>query len=1086
MSSETEQMPSERQLFISLQPKQTGITFQNTLTSTPQLNILNYIYYYNGGGVATGDFNNDGLSDLYFTANQSADVLYLNQGKLEFKDISKAAGIDNKGNWTTGVTTVDINNDGLLDIYVCKVANYQNIEGHNLLYLNMGVNDQGIPTFEEKSKSFGLDFQGFSTQAGFFDYDLDGDLDLYLLNHSTNPNQNYGRGSQRNTPNSESGDKLFENKNGTFENVSEEAGILQSKIGYGLGLSISDLNNDGYPDIYVGNDFFENDYLYLNQKDKTFEEMITTKSDILGHTTHFSMGNDIADINNDGYTDILSVDMLPEDIKTYKTSGSEFNYSIYQNYLNNGYTPQYMQNTLQLNNGNESFSETAYLSGVAATEWSWSPLMADFNNDGLLDIHITNGILGATNDMDFINFISNDLIQKSLGSGMTEKEMALITKIPQKKTKNYFFRNNGNNQFNDVSSDWSDIPTSYSNGSVYVDLDNDGDLDIVTNNVNEPAFVLENTSSSNFLTVSLLGSNANRLGIGARVICFKDSLQISRENYTTRGYQSAVAPILHFGLDAYSTLDSLQVIWPDKTYQTLIDITSNQKIVLDQKNASGDYYKLRTEKVKQFLTNIPPLFEFTHKENTTIDFNRNPLIAFAMSNEGPDISVTDVNNDGLEDVFISGGKRQASQLLVQQKGGTFHLQQRELFELDALNEDIAHIFFDANRDTYQDLLIVSAGNEFFTGPAISPRIYHNNKGVFVKDINFMNGDFPINASNVKAMDLDGDGDMDVCISSALSNSPDGTEPSQLLLNNTGNGEFLISEDMGKPHFANKGKLNDLLYVDVDGDGSEELVTLGDWAPISIYDVHNGSMVRQEDNGLENTRGLWNTIEAGDFDNDGDIDLVAGNWGLNSRLQASIKEPITLYNYDFDANGSNETLITYFYKGEETAFVSKDELVKQLPGLNKKYLSYHDFANATVPELFGKEKIDLALKEYVTELASCYFENDGQGKFTRHKLPFSAQISSVNDIHVEDFNNDGFLDMLLVGNNFEISTQLSSLDASHGVLLLNDSNGNFNRAKGQEFNIPGASRNIAKLGYQDNDYLIITRNNDQPVFLRINK
>ncbi len=1090
-------------LFLTKSTSETGIQFQNTITSTPELNILNYIYFYNGAGVAAADFNNDGLLDLYFTANQTADQLYLNQGNLKFKDITDKAGIDNAENWTTGVSTVDINNDGLLDIYVSKLGEYHHITGKNLLYINNGPNDDGIPTFTEDAATYNLDFKGLSTQASFFDYDLDGDLDLFLLNHSTNPNQNYGRGSIRQIPNEISGDKLFENIQGHFENVSEKAGILQSKIGYGLGVSISDLNNDGYPDIYVGNDFFENDYLYINQGDKTFYEMITAQTGSIGHTTHYSMGNDIADINNDGYTDILSVDMLPEDLKDYKTSGSEFNYQIYHNYLNNGYTRQFMQNTLQLNNGNGSFSETAYKSGIAATEWSWSPLIADFDNDGLQDVYITNGILGATNDMDFINFIANENIQKRLGQGMQEKDMAFIKEIPEKKTVNYFFRNKGNNQFENTSNKWVTPQPSFSNGAVYADLDNDGDLDIVTNNVNQPAFVLENTSNQfasynpdkskhdsmdslarNFLKVRFKGDSLNRFGIGAKVICYSKELILSKENYTSRGYLSAVAPQLHFGLGHISLVDSMQVIWPNKTYETIYNLDANKTIEVSQNNARGNFYESHQQKARQFLTEVAPLFPFKHNENTTIEFNRDPLIAFTYSNEGPDISVADVNNDGLQDVFISGGKGQASQLLLQQQNGGFQSHQTEVFEKNALNEDTAHLFFDANGDNFIDLIVVSGGNEFIDGEPVIPRLYINQKGVFKRDtLQFQ--DVPVNASGVTATDFDQDGDLDLCITTAVPQRVAWNEPRQLLFINDGKASFTAASDGMVSQFSSVGQMNDLLFADIDGDGVEELIAAGDWMPISIFKKVNGTLDLQKQNGLEGTNGWWNTIKAADFDKDGDVDLVAGNWGLNSRLQATNNEPITCYQRDFDDNGKDETLITFFYQGEETPFASKDELVKQLPGINKKYLSYNDFAAASLEDIFGAEPLRAASKKQVFELASCYFENTGNGTFKKHKLPFAAQISSVNDIHVEDFNGDGFQDLLLVGNNFEISTQLSSLDASHGVLLLNDTQGKFTQAKDQKFDITGAARNIEKLHYQGEDYLIVARNNDQPLFLKIN-
>lgn len=1097
---------SKKTLFKTKPAKETGIHFQNTIVSKPELNILNYIYFYNGAGVAAADFNNDGLTDLYFTANQAEDQLYLNQGNLKFKDVTQTAGIDNAKNWTTGVTTVDINNDGYLDIYVCKLNNFQNITGHNLLYVNDGPNQKGIPTFTEQAANFGLDFRGLSTQAAFFDYDLDGDLDLFLLNHSTNPNQNYGKGSIRNIPNETSGDKLFENNNGHFVNVSEKAGILQSKIGYGLGISISDVNNDGHPDIYVGNDFFENDYLYINQGDKTFIEQITTKSGAIGHTTHFSMGNDIADINNDGLQDIVSVDMLPEDLVTYKTSGSEFNYQIYHNYLNNGYTHQFMQNTLQLNNGNGSFSEIAYLSGIAATEWSWSPLIADFDNDGLQDMYITNGILGATNDMDFISFIANDNIQQSLGEGMGKEDMAFIDKIPKKKTDNYFFQNKGEARFEDTSETWVDTPSSFSNGAVYTDLDNDGDLDIVTNNANQPAFVLENTShqfifetpdgsiahkmdslAKNYLSVRFKGDSLNRFGIGAKIVLYQNDTQLTKENYPTRGYLSAVAPEIHFGLGPVSIVDSLHVVWPDKTFETIYNLDVNRKIEVSQSSANGNFYDSIPQNTTQFLTEVPPLFNFQHKENTTIDFNRNPLIAAAQSNEGPSISISDINNDGLEDVFIGGAKGQASQLFVQQKDGVFHPQQTELFQEDAINEDVAQIFFDANGDSFQDLLVVSGGNEFTTGKPIAPRLYLNEEGTFKKDPLFIGLDWAINASGVKALDINSDGDQDVLVTSNTPSSLDGNRPTQLFFSNNNNDGFLLSNDSSQLElgpFMDKKRCNDLLFEDLDGDGIEEIITIGDWSPISVYSKVKDMFVLQKFNGLDDTHGWWNIIKAADMDQDGDLDLIAGNWGLNSRLQASIEEPLTLYTKDFDNNGSEETIITYFYQGEETPFVSKDELVKQIPSINKKYLSYTEFASASVADILGKQNLDEARQEKAFELGSCYFENTGDGSFKKHLLPFAAQFSSVNDIWVEDFNNDGFPDLLLVGNNFEISPQLSSLDASYGVLLLNDSQGNFYEAKGQKFTISGAARDIEKLEYQGENYLIITRNNDQPLFLKI--
>ena len=568
-------------LFVSLPSNKTQIKFQNKLTSTTDLNILNYLYYYNGAGVAAADFNNDGLADLYFTGNQTEDKLYLNTGNFQFKDITKQALINNSTPWTTGVTTVDINNDGFLDIYICKIGAHNSIKGNNLLYINEGPDNNGIPRFKEAASFYGLDIASFATQASFFDFDKDGDLDLFLMNHSLYPNSNYGKGSIRREVDQMSGDKLFENKQGKFEDVTSQSGIFQGKIGYGLGLSIGDVTNDGYPDIYVGNDFFENDYLYINQKDNTFKEVISKDKTALGHTSHFSMGNAISDLNNDSKMDIISLDMLPENLKTYKTSGLEFPYQTYQYYLKNGYAPQFMQNTLHYNNGNETFSETAYLSGIAATEWSWSPIVGDYDNDGFKDLYITNGILGATNDMDYINFISNEAIQKQLATEKSQRNLELSKQIPQKKVKNYFYKNNQDKTFSNVTSSWLSHGNSFSNGGVSVDLDNDGDLDLVVNNINEEAYVLENNSNkiyqNNYLKVKFIGNSNNTFGIGATVKAYYKDQIITEENYTTKGYLSSVEPKIHLGLGAATIIDSLQIIWSTNAYQTLKNCTNQSR-----------------------------------------------------------------------------------------------------------------------------------------------------------------------------------------------------------------------------------------------------------------------------------------------------------------------------------------------------------------------------------------------------------------------------------------------------------------------------------------------------------------------------
>ncbi len=1063
----------------------TGIEFSNDLSPTAELNILTYLYYYDGGGVASGDLNNDGLIDLYFTGNQVADHLYLNQGDLTFKEITLEAGIENSSGWTTGVTMVDINSDGLLDIYVCKIGKYKDIQGANRLFINQGVNESGIPEFKDEAASYGLDIQTFSTQAAFFDYDLDHDLDMFLLNHSVNPNRTYGKGNLRTKPDSLAGDRLLRNDGGKFVDVSVEAGIFQGKIGYGLGLGVSDLNNDGYPDIYIGNDFFENDYVYLNTGKGTFRELITADETTLGHTTHASMGNDLADYNNDGWIDIISLDMLPQELKAYKMSGQEYSNQIYNQYLKNGYRPQYTQNTLHLNDGGNHFKETAYAAGIAATDWSWSPLLADLDNDGFKDVFICNGILGATNDMDFISFISNEKIQSRIDKGMEEQDLELTKDLPERKLPNHFFRNRGDLTFEDVTSTWYEEIPSFSNGSSYADLDNDGDLDLIVNNVNSRAYILENKtnalSGNHHLKVDFEGPFQNKSGIGARVEVHADSAVLAYENFLTRGYLSSVAPELTIGLGTRERLDSIVVRWPGGRVETRKDITAGENLVFRFEDAQTK--STSVEAVRNFLTTTDSAFEWKHREPDSYEFGREPLIPYSKGSEGPGMAVGDANGDGLQDIYLGGGKRQAGVLYLQQSSGAWIQDAQSEFALHAESEETAALFFDADGDQDLDLVTASGGNEAKQGPRLRPILYLNHGGRFKTAANFP--ELAINASDIVAEDLDGDGDMDLIISSNARPQQFARGSRQIVLFNSGSGKFEdVSESFGAD-LQEIGLIEDLEVCDLNSDSRPDLVVAGHWSPITLFYNDGKKLVKQQNQGLDKSNGLWNAIKVIDIDQDGDLDLVAGNWGLNTRLRATSSQPLQVYLKDFDNNGREEAIVTLHHDGVETVFSSKTDLVKQLPMLNKKFLSYQAFAEATVSELFGADNLNTADRKVVYTLEHSIFLNDGENGFNRLNLPHEAQLTSAKILYLHDFDKDGLPDILMAGNDFNINTQLGRLDAGHGLVLLNRGKGSFVKSFLYRPEIKGQARSISELVMGDEHSLVIGRNNDSPVVLKSN-
>ncbi|WP_224491317.1 VCBS repeat-containing protein [Robertkochia flava] len=1065
-----------------LDSRETGISFSNSVKNTEELNILNYLYFYNGAGVAAADFNNDGFIDLYFTANKNSDALYLNKGAMTFEEVTDQAGIKNNTGWTTGVATADVDGNGFPDLYISKVAPLSPEGTHNLLYLNQGPDEHGIPEFLEAAAAYGLDFKGYSTQAAFFDQDLDGDLDMFLLNHSVHPNQNYGRGTLRDIPDSLSGDRFFRNHDGYFRDETTLSGIHSGKIGYGLGISTGDLNQDGYPDLYIGNDFFENDYLYMNQGDGTFRD-VNLNTEVLGHTSHFSMGNAIGDINNDQLPDVFSVDMLPEDLTTYKKSGLEFPYQIYSNYLKNGYQPQFMQNTLHLNTGRIQFKETAHLSGVAASEWSWSALLEDLDNDGYRDIFITNGIPGATNDMDFVNFIANEEIQKKLGADMGKDELNFIRQLPEKRTANYVLLNNGQKRFlkNRI---WNQHPPSFSNGAITADLDNDNDLDLVVNNLNEGAFIIRNDlNTGNSIAVKFHGKGRNTMGIGARLLAYlPDGRTLLAENYTTRGYLSSQPAIVHLGTGQHTAIDSLRILWPDGSSEVRLNVPVNTQVLFKQENAVKQGF-LQPALPPSLVQKVDISLEYEHIDQGSLEFNHNPLIPFASTNLGPSVETGDLNNDGLTDLCFGGGKKQETTVYLQTFEGAFQKMEIPSFEADAICEDTDQLIFDANGDHQNDILIVSGGNEFKAGIPLQPRLYiRSGKNFTKKEDAFQN--LELNASSVSNADIDRDGDQDILITSNLVPLEFGKTPKQYLLSNDGKGYFKDITDSYAPELRGIGNIQDAAWEDLNHDGLPDLVVAGHWGPISVFINTGNGLELQTNTGLENASGWWNTVKIVDLDLDGDLDLVAGNWGENTRLTASAEEPIKLYRKDMDDNGSIETIVSHFYQGVETPFSSKDELAKQMPFLNKKYLSYKKFAEAGMAELFGREHLNNAEIREVKELRSCYFINNGEGTFSLRTLPFDAQTSCINDIAVSDLNKDGYPDLILTGNLFEVSTQLGRADSNRGTLLINDGKGNF--IEGGDAGLHGAMRKIVPLSIGSEPYWIITRNNQTPLFIEPSK
>ena len=1051
----------EDKLFEKLDSSQSGVIFNNKLDDSKNISILDYLYYYNGGGVALGDINNDGLLDIYFTSNQGKNKLYLNKGNNKFQDISATANIEGLSDWKTGSIMADVNGDGFLDIYVCAVVGINGFEGHNELYINNKNN-----TFTESAAQYGLDLDNYSSSAAFFDYDNDGDLDMYLLNHAVHSEASYGNANIRNKRNYECGDKLFQNNNNKFTDVSEKAGIFGGANGYGLGIAISDFNLDGQQDIYVCNDFHEDDYYYLNNGDGTFTESL---KQYFGHTSRFSMGVDVADINHDGFPDLMSLDMLPENEKVLKSSLGDDNVQMLKLRTEKlGYHYQYTRNMLQINQAGKHFTETALMSGVAATDWSWSNLFADYDQDGEQDIFVCNGIPKRPNDLDYVKYYSNENVKTKISTTkLLDKEA--LKKMPSGNVSNNIFKGANDLKFINKSGIWIDNDSIISNGSAFGDLDNDGDLDVVTNNLNNIAsiYINQTNKNANYLKIKLQYQNKNTFGIGSKVISYYKGKMQYKELQTTRGFQSSSEPIVHFGYNKIVSIDSLVVIWPDKTYQTLKNIRTNQTLNIRPiaNRKSFDYKRLHPAILPIFSKVENNLgIDFTHYENDFVDFVAQKLIPYQRSDRGPATAIGDLNGDGKEDIFFGGSKGKQAQIYIQNATG-FSKNRYPEIQKDSVFEDASAVIGDFNNDKINDLYIASGNGEY--AQDLQDRLYIG-KQLIKTNLPEMRQ----NASVVKTFDYDNDGDLDIFIGNNSDTNRFGAMPNCYLLNNK-NGVLTIVQNKT---FEKIGMVSDAIFTDFNNDKKPDLIVVGEWMKPRFF-VNKNSNFIDITNTLfpEKASGLWQSIIEFDIDHDGDSDYLLGNWGMNSKFKASQDFPMKMFYDDFDKNGDFETIVAIEKAGKYYTTMGLDELAEQFSGmLKKKFTSYKACAGKTVDEIFDSKLLEKANLFEVHNLKSGYLENNN-GKF--NFIPFSnnLQVAPITCFVKEKFGNSKSESVFAAGNYFGTTPYHSRMDGFSGALIKNEKTILMGNKIGIDLTRK-AVRHLNIINLNSKKYMLVTINN----------